>query len=137
MVCANSVTNVGATWLMNGSESGANFSAGGFSNYFATPSYQADAVQTYFDSIGDANAGLYNSSGRGYPDVSAIGYNVDIVAGGDFLPVFGTSISSPVFASVIALINDMLLSEGKSALGFLNPWLYANPGAFNDIETGM
>lgn len=93
-------------------------------------------MNAYLDSIGDANAGLYNSSGRAFPDVAAIGYNVDIVAGGTVMPVFGTSISSPVFASVIALINDMLLSEGKSVLGFLNPWLYANPSAFNDIETG-
>jgi tripeptidyl-peptidase-1 len=37
---------------------------------------------------------------------------------------------------VIGLLNDQLISAGKPVLGFLNPWIYANPGAFNDISTG-
>lgn len=48
----------------------------------------------------------------------------------------GTSCSSPIFTSVVALLNDELLNAGKPVLGFLNPWLYANPGAFNDITSG-
>jgi tripeptidyl-peptidase I len=50
--------------------------------------------------------------------------------------VSGTSCSSPIFASVIALLNNELLNAGKPVLGFLNPWAYANPQAFNDITTG-
>jgi len=34
------------------------------------------------------------------------------------------------------LINDELISAGRRPLGFLNPWLYANPRAFNDITSG-
>lgn len=37
----------------------------------------------------------------------------------------GTSASTPVAAAVIALLNDYLISQGKSPLGFANPWLYA------------
>ncbi|KAI0683196.1 hypothetical protein BC835DRAFT_1296691, partial [Cytidiella melzeri] len=32
--------------------------------------------------------------------------------------------------------NDGLISAGRSPLGFLNPFLYANPSAFHDITTG-
>jgi tripeptidyl-peptidase-1 len=37
---------------------------------------------------------------------------------------------------VIGLLNDELLNAGKPVLGYLNPWLYANPGAFNEVTTG-
>lgn len=37
----------------------------------------------------------------------------------------GTSAAAPVFASVIALLNDARFRAGKKPLGFLNPWLYA------------
>ena len=40
-------------------------------------------------------------------------------------------------ASIIALINDGLVAAGKSPLGFLNPFLYANPQAFTDITSGQ
>ena len=62
--------------------------------------------------------------------------NVEIVWDGVFQPVSGTSCSSPIFASVIALINDARATKGQSPLGFLNPFLYANPQAFHDITTG-
>ena len=48
----------------------------------------------------------------------------------------GTSASSPTFAGVIALINDARVAAGKSPMGFLNPFIYANPQAFNDITSG-
>jgi len=51
-------------------------------------------------------------------------------------PVGGTSASTPVIASIIALINDELLAAGKPTLGFLNPWLYANKDAFTDVTSG-
>lgn len=48
----------------------------------------------------------------------------------------GTSASSPIFASVVALLNDELLGKGKAPMGFMNPWIYAHPEAFNDITDG-
>jgi tripeptidyl-peptidase-1 len=128
------VTLVGST--QNVPEIGANFTAGGFSNYFPQQSWQADAVQAYLAKLGNTNKGLFNASGRAYPDVSAQGNNIEIVVDGETGLVAGTSCSSPIFSSVIALLNNELLSAGKSPLGFLNPWIYANPQAFNDITKG-
>ncbi|KAJ3819843.1 subtilisin-like protein [Lentinula raphanica] len=127
-------TLVGAT--QNVPEIGASLTAGGFSNYFPQQSWQADAVNAYINKLGDTYAGLYNASGRAYPDVSAQGGTLEIIINGHSDYVGGTSCSSPIFSSVIALLNDELMSAGKSPLGFLNPWLYANPQAFNDITIG-
>ncbi|KAJ6567101.1 subtilisin-like protein [Mycena capillaripes] len=128
------VTLVGAT--ENVPERGAELSAGGFSNYFAQPTYQTTAVNAYLTKLGTQFKGLYNASGRGYPDVAAMGQRVEIVERARTGLVAGTSCSSPIFASVIGLLNDQLITAGKPVLGFLNPFIYANPSAFNDITTG-
>ncbi|CAK5271630.1 unnamed protein product [Mycena citricolor] len=128
------LTLVGAT--SGTPETGAGLSAGGFSNYFPTQPWQQAAVTSYIKSIGTQYSGKYNASGRGYPDVSASGVNVTVTQIGVPGPVDGTSCSSPIFASVIGLLNDRLLNAGKPVLGFLNPWLYSNPQMFNDITTG-
>ncbi|KAI0810809.1 family S53 protease [Irpex lacteus] len=131
------MTSVGATQLSGtSSETAADFSSGGFSNYFGTPSYQSSAVKSYLSAIGSTNSGKFNTSGRAYPDVSAIGTNLEIVVDGQLEGVDGTSCSSPIFASVVSLLNDQLISAGKSPLGFLNPFLYANPSAFHDVTSG-
>jgi len=40
-------------------------------------------------------------------------------------------------SSVLALVNDALISSGKSPLGFLNPWLYSKGyQGFTDILSG-
>ncbi|KDR65641.1 hypothetical protein GALMADRAFT_148508 [Galerina marginata CBS 339.88] len=61
-----------------------------------------------------------------------------IIIAGTSEPVAGTSCSSPVFVSVIALLDDKLIAAGKPPLGFLNPFLYSAAGkdALNDIATG-
>jgi tripeptidyl-peptidase-1 len=109
---------------------------GGFSNYFPVPDYQSSVVGDYVSNLGDTYSGLYNASGRGFPDVSAYGQNVGIFLAGKHSQEDGTSAATPMFASVVALLNDQLLAAGKPPLGFLNPWLYANPGALNDIVDG-
>merc|ERR1712227_437682 len=50
--------------------------------------------------------------------------------------VAGTSCASPTAAGVFGLLNDLRINSGKAPLGFLNPLLYQNQGAFNDITTG-
>ncbi|KAF5352182.1 hypothetical protein D9758_009222 [Tetrapyrgos nigripes] len=127
-------TSVGATQGVN--EVAADFSSGGFSNVFARPSYQSGAVTTYLNALGNTNSGKFNPSGRAFPDIAAQGVNVEIVDGGSAGLVAGTSCSSPIFASVVSLINDRLIAAGKPVLGFLNPFLYANPQAFFDITSG-
>ncbi|KAH8111226.1 family S53 protease [Phellopilus nigrolimitatus] len=130
------ITSVGATDGVQ--EAAASLSSGGFSNIFDTPSYQRSAVSAYLKDLGSTNDGLFNPSGRGFPDISAQGTNVIIVQNGGDQPVQGTSCSSPIFASVIALLNDDLIAAGKSPLGFLNPLLYSAAGqaALNDITSG-
>lgn len=132
------LTSVGATTGIN-PETAADFSSGGFSNVFARPSYQANAVNAYLTALGSTDAGLFNRTGRGFPDVSAQGKNVEIAFQGEFGTVDGTSCSSPIFASVIALLNDKLIAAGKKPLGFLNPFLYSAAGsaALNDVTSGM
>jgi tripeptidyl-peptidase-1 len=109
---------------------------GGFSNYFPAPDYQSAVVDDYISALGDTYSGLYNASGQGFPDVSAYGQDVAIFLGGKKVLMDGTSAATPIFASVVALLNDQLLAAGKSPLGFLNPWLYANPGMLTDIVDG-
>ncbi|KAJ6544652.1 family S53 protease [Mycena vulgaris] len=124
------VTAVGSTGGIP--ETASTFSSGGFSNFFSTPDYQSTTVATYLKAQGTVNDGLFNASGRGYPDVAAQGENVQIVLSGNTTSVFGTSASTPIFASIISLLNDRLIAVGRPPLGFLSPWLYANPGMFND-----
>ncbi|TFY63853.1 hypothetical protein EVJ58_g2990, partial [Rhodofomes roseus] len=130
------LTSVGATQGIS-PETAADFSSGGFSNVFSMPSYQANAVATYLKTLGTTNKGLFNSSGRAYPDVSTQGVQFEVVVDGQAGGVDGTSCSSPVFASVVSLLNDELTTAGKSPLGFLNMWLYGNATtALNDVTTG-
>lgn len=136
------VTTVGATRnfqpeivaydVRNGYVSGS-----GFSNLFARPSYQENAVKSYLSSIGSLHQGLYNASGRAYPDIAAQGYHFVIVYGGANILLDGTSCAAPTATSVLTLVNDALIAKGKPALGFLNPWLYKyGYRGFNDITMG-
>ncbi|KAI0044866.1 family S53 protease [Auriscalpium vulgare] len=137
------ITAVGGTRLVSPIEVAANLSSGGFSNYFGTPSYQVAAKQAYLANLGQTKLGKslrgrYNASGRGYPDVSAIAESVLIVTQGESGLIRGTSCSSPIFASVVALLNDGLLAANKTPLGFLNPLLYSEAGmaTLTDIKLG-
>ena len=112
-------------------------SGGGFSNLYPIPSYQANAVATYFATSNPpypyysatnntgvgANGGIYNRIGRGYPDISAVGDNVLIFNMGAPILIGGTSASSPVFAAVLNRINEERISAGKKTIGFANPTL--------------
>lgn len=49
---------------------------------------------------------------------------------------YGTSLASPLWASIITLINEERTAVGKGSVGFINPTLYANPSVLNDIKNG-
>lgn len=146
------VTAVGGT-EGKGPEKAMNYSSGGFSEYWTRPGWQDAAVTEYLGGIGDKHKKYYNSNGRAYPDVAAQGVQFPIFNHGKIEYAGGTryvdllqaqtnrtmkghgdgfaqfidsfvSASAPLFASMIALINDCRLKRGKPALGFLNPWLY-------------
>ncbi len=112
----------------DGSDGGA--TGGGVSQHFSKPAYQAKInVPLPVDS---------NPTGRGVPDVAgnadpATGYVV--LVGGEGLVVGGTSAVAPLWAGLIALLNER---AGKR-LGWLHPKLYATlaPGkALHDITEG-
>lgn len=99
----------------------AELSTGGFSNVFSRPAYQEAFVSPYLEALGDTYKGRFNASGRGYPDIAAQAVNVEIVNAGNHTFINGTSASGPIFASMVALVNDRLAQSGKPPLGFLNP----------------
>ncbi|OSX61674.1 hypothetical protein POSPLADRAFT_1070312 [Postia placenta MAD-698-R-SB12] len=130
------VTSVGATTLLP-NEQAAAFSSGGFSNYWPQPSYQSAAVSAFLTQLGGNSSGLYNASGRAFPDVAAYGTLYDIYNSRAALEVSGTSAAVPTVASIVALLNDRLLTAGRATLGWLNPWLYgAASGAFASVTAG-
>ena len=141
------VTAVGATQIVPGAsvtqpeeacETGI-FSGGGFSNVFPLPAYQASAVTGFLTNHPPPyTATQFNNSGqvRAYPDISANGANYVVAVDGIFSLVFGTSASSPTVGSILTLINEARFAVGKGSIGFVNPTLYANPGALNDITQG-
>lgn len=153
------VLAVGSTQLAPGHHNGSEgneiattelFSSGGFSNIYPAPEWQKSAIDKYFDEnptpykyynttfgkdIG-AGGGIFNRGGRGFPDVSANGFNVVTV---DFNSVFlggGTSAAAPTVAAILTRINEERLKAGMSTLGFVTPALYANPSILNDITVG-
>ncbi|KAK1238142.1 hypothetical protein MKX08_002721 [Trichoderma sp. CBMAI-0020] len=120
-------------------------SGGGFSNAFPAPSYQQKAISTYFDQRHEGahlaslqKNGFFNATrvGRGFPDVATLASTYLVYIEGVLETVYGTSASAPVFASIMALINNERLNAGKPTVGFVNPVLYAHPEAMNDITTG-
>ena len=101
---------------------------GGVSAVFPLPTWQQNANVS-----GATNGG----SGRGTPDVAgdaapATGYSIEV--DGETEVVGGTSAVAPLWAGLIALLNQKL---GKP-VGFLNPQLYPLLGsaAFRDITQG-
>jgi subtilase family serine protease len=114
---------------------------GGASNTQPIPSYQQWAVNQYRASgVAFPPAAMWNSTGRMYPDVVAVGHNLEIVLQGVFQPVDGTSASAPIFSAIITLLNDHRLRVGKSPLGWINPVLYklarVNRSSFNPVTVG-
>ncbi|RDW73577.1 hypothetical protein BP6252_07484 [Coleophoma cylindrospora] len=140
------VTSVGATQIPKGGSVSdgevATFgfsSGGGFSSYYPAPAYQAATIAHYWQHYNpNISAVYFNTSitNRGYPDVAANGAYAAIVVGGEWQLWGGTSQSCPTFGGIITLINEQRLAAGKSTVGFINPVIYANPNAMNDITSG-
>jgi kumamolisin len=108
----------------DGSQGGA--TGGGVSDDFPLPTWQ--------ENIG-VPAPTTSTGGRGVPDVAGdaspeTGYN--ILVDGTQEVVGGTSAVAPLWAGLIALINQ----QRGTPVGFANPALYAAPSAFHDITSG-
>jgi tripeptidyl-peptidase-1 len=121
-------------------------SGGGFSLSVAQPSWQANALNYYFAHNNPPSG--YNTNGRGYPDISLIGVNYQVVIGGVTYPVYGTSCSTPVIAAWVTLVNSARYNSGLPGIGLINPTLYAvgynntigvpneYNATFNDVTSG-
>jgi len=135
------VTAVGGTtpdagYPSPGGEAAVGLSSGGFSGYWPLQPWQEGAVKRYLAAaprLPPASKG-YNVSGRAYPDIAAQATNFCVEPFG--CGVSGTSCASPTAAGIFALLNDVRLSAGKGTLGFVNPLLYQNAAALNDVTTG-
>ena len=131
------VVSVGGTTKHQDTEVAWSDGGGGFSNNFAMPDYQKEAVQKYLESGKAPSAKYFNKTGRAYPDLSAFATDFAIVVGSGTINVAGTSCSTPTVAGIISLLNDIRLKQGKKTLGFLNPLLYQLAGkGFHDITEG-
>lgn len=130
------VLSVGGT-VDPSEEWAASWSGGGFSNLFGIPSYQKDAVSGYINALGHTVEGRFNTSGRAYPDVSALGTPISVIQGGKQVDAFGTSASAPIWAAFISLLNDARQAEGKGRVGYIHPALYNNSAALRDIQAGQ
>ena len=104
-------------------------SGGGISTFFQTPTWQKGL------SARNGEGETVPLTMRGVPDVAGdadpqTGYDVRV--DGTDTVIGGTSAVAPLWAALIARINA---ANGKPA-GFVNPLLYANPGALRDITAG-
>ncbi len=121
-------TTISSEQAWNELSSGEGATGGGVSEVFALPSYQQSA------GVPKAPNGFV---GRGVPDVAGdadpeSGYNV--LVDGQQTVIGGTSAVAPLWAGLLALINQSL---GKN-VGYLNPLLYTKnvETTLHDITSG-
>ena len=120
---------------------GQGWSGGGFSDVNPAPAYQTAAIAAYIGSgVVLPDQSLWNRTGRASPDLSAIGLHGYIVHSGRRFLVGGTSMSAPIVAAIVALLQADYYTITNTSLGFLNQLLYkgqaAGAGLFNDIVVG-
>ncbi|SRR5579884_1342564 len=133
------VTSVGGTSLTRTAQGFAEDawpnSGGGFSKFFTEPNYQQQVPAT----MKPAFAG--HSGQRGIPDIAGNANPataMSIYINGHWQLVGGTSASTPLWAAIIAIANQM----AGHPLGFINPAIYklgTGPTAhqdFRDITSG-
>ncbi|GMF42148.1 unnamed protein product [Phytophthora fragariaefolia] len=114
-------------------------SGGGFSDLYDMPEYQRQAVAPYLEFANASGLSpFFRATGRALPDIAAVGHAFPVVVNGEVGATDGTSVSAPVVASMISLLNRAL--PNLPPLGFLNPLLYrlsdVCPQVFADITHG-
>lgn len=106
-------------------------SGGGFSKELKLPKYQKKAMPDKF----------INLNKRGIPDVAANASTLPgilLLVGETEQISMGTSAAAPLWAALVARINQHLNSQGLSNCGFLNPYLYSDEVSvtFNSVTKG-
>jgi subtilase family serine protease len=116
-------------------------SGGGFSNVAPQPSYQSTVVNAYLSSgVVLPPASYFNRTGRGFPDIAALGHNCLVLINSLIEPVGGTSCATPILAGMVSALNSASIAKSGKTLGFLNPLLYqmyaADPSTYTDVTVG-
>ena len=119
---------------------GGSGSSGGISSYYAIPNWQVGVSMAN-------NQG--STTGRNIPDVAMNADNVYIISGGNGAGdggIGGTSCAAPLWAGLMALVNQHALRLGHKPAGFINPSIYAignglnancsYSAGFNDVIAG-
>ena len=111
-------------------------SGGGFSQRISEQQYQTVTSQEYIKKFPEFEP-YYLSGGRGIPDIAANAADASgyaIFFEGRWIKVGGTSLATPLWAALIARMNQNL----GYRLGFINPYLYKLIGSssFNQILEG-
>jgi Pro-kumamolisin, activation domain/Immunoglobulin I-set domain/Carbohydrate binding domain/Viral BACON domain len=108
---------------------------GGISPNYSIPIWQ-EGINSFLTNRGSTMA-------RNIPDVALTAENVYVKYGnGQSETVGGTSCAAPLWAGLMALVNQQAVAAGKPVVGFINPAIYeiANESissiSFNDITTG-
>jgi tripeptidyl-peptidase-1 len=114
---------------------------GGFSNFVTQPSWQSSEIYKYLQSgVPFPPANAFVKTNRAYPDVSAFGARILVVANGQISVSAGTSAATPIVAGIMTLINEARFNAGKPQIGFWNPALYKMfadcPTCFNKVPYG-
>lgn len=136
VTCATGDTEQVTTFDKTGWTSGS-----GFTHWDPTPEWQKTEVNYYLDHNDHLPDHKYfNTKGRAYPDIAALGHNCIIKDMNGWSNVDGTSCSSPIIAGGIANLNAYQKSRGKPLLGFVNPLFYKLhhrlSETFNDVLVG-
>ncbi|MGA2864224.1 MAG: protease pro-enzyme activation domain-containing protein [Verrucomicrobiota bacterium] len=122
------------TWNWYSTGNGPGASSGGVSTSVAIPPWQQ---------------GIYMAINRGsrtmrnLPDVAMVADDVFVIAdNGRQETVGGTSVGAPLWAGLIALVNQQAAAARQPSVGFINPAVYAlgksssYTNVFHDIKTG-
>jgi hypothetical protein len=117
-------------------------SGGGFSNFYAAPTYQVPYIKSYLVASSKVPSlrpvAGYNRTGRGIPDLSAMGNYFDVFYRNDTSQIAGGGNMLTVISAFVGQLNSRRIEDGKSVVGFLNPFIYntANVAMFTDILIG-
>ncbi|HEX7354723.1 MAG TPA: S53 family peptidase [Mycobacteriales bacterium] len=124
---------------------------GGISSHYAEPAWQQKVVPAALttQSAAESDGNAITSPGRVVPDISLVGDSTTGVLVGQTqtdkdgtaryseFRIGGTSVSSPLFAGLMALA---IQKNGGTSLGFVSPAMYAayplSPAAFRDPSLG-
>ena len=125
---------------------GTQFSANGESAWYSSPGTGSSGGPSIFIPKPSYQKGTAINTGRtqmrNTPDVAALAWNFYTVYGPTpgVSAAGGTSLASPLFATMITFMNEIALGMGRPQLGFINPLIYkmhANCAqCFNDIISG-